>query len=114
MSKCLPNNVAYAINYVSQYTGNRNFSVIGWSQGTLNIQWALNYFRSTRKLVSDYIEISPDYRSIVLAQVLCLEFPRLPCAPSVHQQFDNSIFIKKSYDKMDPMLQDFFLMQVTI
>lgn len=86
--------VAYAINYMFQYTGGRNVSVIAFSQGTLNTQWALKYFTSTRKLVSDYIGISPDYRGTVLAQVLCPGFPRLPCSPSVLQQFDNSTFVR--------------------
>ncbi|CAF1120498.1 unnamed protein product [Adineta ricciae] len=86
--------VAYAINYVSQYTGNGNVSVIAWSQGTVNTQWALKYFRSTRKIVSDFIAISPDFRGTVLAEVLCPKFPRLPCAPSILQQIDSSTFIK--------------------
>ena len=87
--------VAYAINYISQYTGGRNVSVIAFSQGNLNTQWALKYFPSTRKVVSDYIGISPDYRGTVLAQVLCPGFPRRPCPPSILQQFDNSMFVRK-------------------
>ena len=87
--------VAYAINYVSQYTGNRNVSVIAWSQGTINTQWALKYFPSTQEVVSDYIAISPDYQGTVLTQEFCPGFPRLPCPPSVLQQFDNSTFINQ-------------------
>ena len=86
--------VAYAINYISQYTGGRNVSVIAFSQGTINTQWALKYFPSTQKVVSDYIGISPDYRGTVLAQVLCPGFPRRPCPPSILQQFDNSTFVR--------------------
>lgn len=85
--------VAYAINYVSEYTGGRNLSVIAWSQGTVNTQWALKYFPSTQQVVTDYIGISPDYRGTVLAQVMCPGFPRLPCPPSVLQQIANSTFI---------------------
>ena len=85
--------VAYVINYVSQYTGGRNLSVIAWSQGNVNTQWALKYFSSTQQVVTDYIGISPDYRGTVLAQMMCPGFPRLPCPPSVLQQIDNSTFI---------------------
>jgi hypothetical protein len=86
--------VAYAINYISQYTGGRNVSVIAFSQGNLNTQWALKYFPSTRKVVSDYISISPDYRGTLTAQASCPGFPQIPCPASILQQRYNSTFVR--------------------
>lgn len=58
---------AYAINYISAISGNVNVSIIAWSQGNLNIQWATKYWPSTRCILSDHIAISPDYHGTTLA-----------------------------------------------
>ncbi|TID12849.1 putative lipase b precursor [Venturia nashicola] len=84
--------VAYAINYISCIT-NKNVSVISWSQGGLDTQWALKYWPSTRQVTSDFIPMSPDFHGTVLAYILCPAFPMLPCAPAVIQQEYNSNFI---------------------
>ncbi|KAF2674346.1 alpha/beta-hydrolase [Microthyrium microscopicum] len=84
--------VAYAINYISGIS-KRNSSIISWSQGGIDTQWALKYFSSTRKVVSNFIAISPDYHGTQLAYLLCPSFPTLPCAPAVIQQEYNSNFI---------------------
>ncbi|KAE8133117.1 ASST-domain-containing protein [Aspergillus pseudotamarii] len=52
--------VAYALNCVSALTSSK-IAVISWSQGALDIQWALKYWPSTRNVVSDFIAISPDF-----------------------------------------------------
>lgn len=74
---------AYAINYISSIT-NKNVSIIGWSQGNIDIQWAFKYFTSTQKVTSNHIAISPDYAGTVNADLVCPE--GLPCDPSVFQQ----------------------------
>ena len=51
-------NVAYTINYISGISGNKNVSLIGWSQGSESMQWALKYWPSTRKIVTDQIAVS--------------------------------------------------------
>lgn len=51
---------AYAINYVSAISGGVNVSIIAWSQGNINIQWANKYWPSTRSILSDHIAISPE------------------------------------------------------
>jgi hypothetical protein len=49
--------VAYAINYMYALNGKKNF-VIGASQGTLNIQWAMKYWTSTRIKLAGFIAVS--------------------------------------------------------
>lgn len=85
--------VAYAINYISGISQKKNVSVIAWSQGNLDTQWALKYWPSTRSIVSDFINISPDFHGTVLAYIVCPGFPTLTCVPSVIQQEYSSKFI---------------------
>jgi hypothetical protein len=59
--------VAYAINYISAISDNKNVSVIAWSQGNLDTQWALKYWPSTRKIVSDLVSISPDFHGTTVS-----------------------------------------------
>ncbi|KAL9114867.1 MAG: hypothetical protein Q9227_001110 [Pyrenula ochraceoflavens] len=85
--------VAYAINYISAISSNKNVSVISWSQGGIDTQWALKYWPSTRNITSDFIAISPDFHGTVNAYFICPDFPRIPCDPSVIQQEYNSTFV---------------------
>jgi hypothetical protein len=87
--------VAYAINYISSVCGNAKVSVLSWSQGGLNTQWALKYWPSTRPSVEDFIAISPDFDGTILAPILCPDFPvSLVCVPSFVQQTRGSKFIQ--------------------
>ncbi|KEQ70161.1 alpha/beta-hydrolase, partial [Aureobasidium namibiae CBS 147.97] len=74
---------AYAINYIASITG-KKVSIIGWSQGNIDIQWAFKYFTSTVKNTRNHIAISPDYAGTVNANLICPD--GLPCDPSVFQQ----------------------------
>ncbi|KAB5577712.1 hypothetical protein GE09DRAFT_529321 [Coniochaeta sp. 2T2.1] len=88
--------VAYAINYLSGISGNTNVSIVTWSQGGLDAQWALTYWPSTRSVVTDFIAVSPDFHGTVLAPALCLSPGRTdfnPCPPSVIQQEYDSAFV---------------------
>jgi hypothetical protein len=69
--------------------------VIGWSQGNLDTQWALKYWPSTRAVVSDFINISPDFHGTQLAYIVCPSFPTLPCPPAIIQQEYNSNFVTR-------------------
>ncbi|KAI4733846.1 alpha/beta-hydrolase [Aureobasidium sp. EXF-12298] len=85
---------AYAINYIASITG-KKVSIIGWSQGNIDLQWAFKYFTSTQKNTRNHIAISPDYAGTVNANLIC---PKgLPCDPSVFQQeyIGTSNFIDK-------------------
>jgi len=84
--------IAYAINYISSISGNVNVSVLAWSQGNIDTQWAYKYWPSTRKIVSDHIAISPDYHGTILAELICPN--GFPCSPSIYQQEANANFIR--------------------
>ncbi|KAL6704700.1 hypothetical protein ACN47E_007982 [Coniothyrium glycines] len=90
--------IAYAINYISSISGNRNdIAAIGWSQGSLGTQWVLKYWPSTRSVVKDFLAVSADFKGTVLANALCLspnsDFGLPICPPSVIQQEATSDFI---------------------
>jgi hypothetical protein len=88
--------VAYAVNYISGISNNANVSVITWSQGGLDTQWALTFWPSIRTVVSDFVAVSPDFHGTILAPVLCLSVGDVdldPCPPSVIQQEYESNFV---------------------
>jgi hypothetical protein len=86
---------AYAVNYISSLTS-RNVSVIAWSQGNLDMQWAFKYWPSTRSKVSDLISLSPDFHGTQEAYLLCpTELPIGGCDPSISQQTYSSKFITR-------------------
>ncbi|KAG4433765.1 hypothetical protein IFR05_010764 [Cadophora sp. M221] len=81
---------AYAINYISTIC-NAKIAVVGWSQGTLAVQWSLKYWPSTRTHASNFISLSGVFRGTIAARLLA---PRngIPCTPSIWQQKTNSNF----------------------
>jgi hypothetical protein len=48
---------AYAANYMYALNGKKNF-IIGASQGSLNVQWAIKYWKSTRTKLAGFIALS--------------------------------------------------------
>lgn len=84
--------VAYAINYISGISANKNISVVTWSQGGLNTQWAFTFWPSTRSVVSDFIPVAGDFRGTTQFNLLCLSpggatAVQAPyCAPAFQQQ----------------------------
>ncbi|KAI7619113.1 alpha/beta-hydrolase, partial [Hortaea werneckii] len=84
---------AYAVNYISGISGGRNVSTISWPAGSLDGQWALKYWPSTRQHLSNAIRISPDHHGTILAQLLCPGFETPGCTPAIAQQNYNSTFI---------------------
>ncbi|KLJ13449.1 hypothetical protein EMPG_11600 [Blastomyces silverae] len=86
--------VAYAINYVSAICQGHNVSVITWSQGSINTQWSLKYWPSTRDVVEDFIAISPDFGGTILAEFICPPLQlALFCTPAFAQQASKSTFL---------------------
>lgn len=86
--------VAYAINYVQDMTGKKP-AVVAWSQGNLNVQWALKYWPSTRDSVTDLVSMSPDFHGTKEAFAAC-KTPAaiIGCTPSVYQQMYDSKFVQ--------------------
>ncbi|KAI2722563.1 hypothetical protein CBS147332_3492 [Penicillium roqueforti] len=75
--------VAYAINYISGLSG-RPIGVLSWSQGSVDVQWALKYWPSTRAAVSDFMAVSSDFHGTLVATLCVLAEPF--CTPAVQQQ----------------------------
>ncbi|GJC89124.1 lipase B [Colletotrichum liriopes] len=86
--------VAYAINYVQSSTGKKP-AVVAWSQGNLNVQWALKYWPSTRDAVTDLVAMSPDFHGTKEAFLACKTAAAIiGCTPSVYQQMYDSQFVR--------------------
>ena len=84
--------VAYAMNYISGISNNTKIGVLSWSQGSIDVQWALKYWPSTRDVVDDFMAISGDFHG-TLFEYLCL-YPNQLCTPSIRQQGYNSNLIR--------------------
>ncbi|KAF5608528.1 lipase B [Fusarium pseudoanthophilum] len=82
---------AYALNYVASLS-KRSVAIIGWSQGNIDTQWAFKYWPSTRKVTTDHVAISADYKGTILANFVDLS--GITNTPSVVQQEAGSNFIK--------------------
>lgn len=91
--------VAYAVNYVAAAT-KTNISTVTWSQGGLDMQWALTYWPSTRAVISHFFPVSADFHGTYLADVLCLKVTSGPpvstglrCATALKQQRYDSAYV---------------------
>jgi hypothetical protein len=82
---------AYALNYIASLS-KRSVAIIGWSQGNIDTQWAFKYWPSTRKVTTDHVAISANYKGTVLANFVDLS--GITNTPSVVQQEAGSNFIK--------------------
>ena len=83
--------VAYTINFISGICNNTKVSVIAWSQGTASTQWALKYWPSTNKVVSSYVALSPEFHGTQIVNLICPNFPEIPCDPSfIQQNYDSN------------------------
>jgi hypothetical protein len=85
--------VAYAINYLSGISDQKNISVVSWSQGGINVQWSLKYWASTRSVVSDFVALAPDFKGTTEADLICSGLTLPLCTPSIKQQSNKSKFI---------------------
>ncbi|KAJ5150612.1 uncharacterized protein N7500_010801 [Penicillium coprophilum] len=83
--------VAYAINYISGLS-QRSIGVLSWSQGSLDVQWALKYWPSTRAAVSDFMALSGDFHGTIVETFCLLAEP--VCSPAVQQQGYDTKFIR--------------------
>ncbi|KAF2713929.1 alpha/beta-hydrolase [Pleomassaria siparia CBS 279.74] len=85
--------IAYAMNYMRSLT-NHTVSVIGWSQGNLDAQWALKYWPSTRDSTNQLISVSPDFHGTILETPVDLNSSDpTPVPPAALQQSYNSDYV---------------------
>ncbi|KAK1986194.1 hypothetical protein LZ30DRAFT_746645 [Colletotrichum cereale] len=86
--------VAYAMNYVQTLTGKKP-AVVAWGQGSLNVQWALKYWPSTRDAITDLVAMSPDFHGTTEAFPGCGTILAVfGCPPSIYQQMRDSEFVR--------------------
>lgn len=85
--------VAYNINALSKLSAGEKVSVISHSQGGPNVQWALQFWPSTRNLVGAFIPLSPDFTGVnLLGSRLSKVCVGKLCQASLWQQSDGSQF----------------------
>ncbi|OOF93689.1 hypothetical protein ASPCADRAFT_132120 [Aspergillus carbonarius ITEM 5010] len=84
--------IAYAINYISILYQTK-VTVISWSQGGLNTQWALKYWPSTRDMVEDFVALSPDFRGTIVSTLACPWLAGTICTPALWQQGSDTRFV---------------------
>lgn len=80
--------IAYAVRRMHAATG-RRISVVGYSQGGMNIRWALKYWPHTRAMVDDVIGIDPSNHGSAIDPVCSVG-----CAPALWQQRSGSAFLR--------------------
>ncbi|KAJ5770633.1 uncharacterized protein N7511_002684 [Penicillium nucicola] len=83
--------IAYAINYIAGICDNAQIGVLAWSQGSIDVQWALKYWPSTWASVSDFLSISGEFHGTLL-EIPCV-VPNPVCKPALRQQSYNSNLI---------------------
>lgn len=86
--------VAYAIHYISALCAGKQVAMISWSQGGLNTQWALKYWPSTRRVVQDFVALSPDFHGTQVGSLVCPALNNLICTPSIWQQGWDTEYIR--------------------
>ncbi|RAK99726.1 putative lipase [Aspergillus ibericus CBS 121593] len=84
--------IAYAINYLSALYQTK-VTVIAWSQGGLNTQWAFKYWPSTREVVEDFVAVSPDFRGTMVSTLACPWLAGTLCTPALWQQGWDTKFV---------------------
>ncbi|KAJ7446716.1 putative lipase [Mycena latifolia] len=85
--------IAYASHYVAALTG-KQVTLIAYSQGNIITQWALTFWPSMRKVISDFVALSPAFRGSILVDAGCLPIKDITgCPPAIHQQRLNSNFV---------------------
>jgi hypothetical protein len=84
--------IAYAINYISGISKieNSKIGVLGWSQASIDVQWALKYWPSTWESVSDFLVVSGEFHGSLSAEPCLVQNP--VCAPALRQQsYDSNL-----------------------
>ncbi|PWN48684.1 alpha/beta-hydrolase, partial [Violaceomyces palustris] len=98
--------VAYNIMRLAEKSVTRNVSVIGHSQGNLNIQWALTFWPSIRPLIQDYIAVAADFHGTLEGSLACtlVRLREEGCTAALLQQTSGSNFLKALLARGDKAL----------
>jgi len=89
--------VAYAIQYLAPQSSTGQISIIGHSQGAgINPQWALDFWPSTRPLVSDYISLAGTFHGSGEGVIACTQqdLTQDGCLVSYIQQTTGSYYLQ--------------------
>jgi pimeloyl-ACP methyl ester carboxylesterase len=64
--------VVQGVKYLAPKSANKKVTIIGHSQGGgFNPQWALLFWPSIKKLVSNYIALAGDFKGTMEGELLC-------------------------------------------
>ncbi|KAL7421652.1 hypothetical protein Q5752_003421 [Cryptotrichosporon argae] len=80
--------IAYNIKALAAQSTTGQVFLIGHSQGNINIQWALEFWPSTRDYVSGFVSLAGDFHGTAEGPLLCVGQDLLEggCEPGVLQQ----------------------------
>ena len=81
--------VVHAIRTMAEESG-RKVAVIGYSQGGLEVRWALRYWPDLGEMVSDSISLASPHTGADTAALFCQN----PCGPSIWQMVPGSSFLR--------------------
>lgn len=83
--------VAYGLRALNRKTG-QAATVVSWSQGSLNVQWAFKYFPSTLTFTHNLVTLAPLFGGTTRARLACI-VPRT-CSPAILQQKSDSNLVR--------------------
>jgi len=85
--------IAYAINTLATISGGP-IHVSGWSQGNLDIQWVLTFWKSARSNTLQFVSLAGDFRGTTISSIGGVSAsPLIPLPPSLLQQEAGSNFL---------------------
>jgi len=91
--------IAYGLHYISYLSDGLSTAVISHSQGGPDVQWALQFWPSTRSVTRAFIALSPDFRGIDLGtsnlSTICVDDL---CQASIWQQSAGSHYYDALHD----------------
>ncbi|KAJ8292101.1 Lipase B [Rhodotorula toruloides] len=87
--------IAFAIQHLTAQSQTGKIGIVSHSQGGLNVQWALDFWPSSRSLVSAFVALAGDFHGTGEGPPACLVLDATTggCDPSVIQQSVGSNFL---------------------
>ncbi|KAA1116680.1 hypothetical protein PGT21_022729 [Puccinia graminis f. sp. tritici] len=86
--------VAYAIKYLATVS-RRPINVISYSQGGMNMQWALTFWPSIRRMVMGFVALASPFHGTYASSIVCQVDELIGgCLPALFQLQTNSQFMR--------------------